>query len=168
MVAKNIYIAINKRVHYLKRFCLWNNSGSRWEKSVEQMFKNTQFKMRNTISRRNRIVHWVQALMQSVIYKLILNYSWIGRPIRADKNNSQKSHKSYDNSKTTVQGESRPALTIFVKSIFDLLFFETSENRVPTKIVKTDLDSSRRIFVCRDLRPFWGASVRTGIIFLVS
>ena len=42
-------------------------------------------------------------------------------------------------------GEFVSALTIFVKSIFYLLFFERSENRVPTKIVKTDLDSPRRI-----------------------
>ena len=145
MVAKNIYIAINKRVYYLKRFCLWKKQWLQMRNIIEQMFKNTRFKMRNTISRRNRIVHWVQALMQSVIYKLILDYSWIGRPIRADKHNSQKSQTIYDNSKTTVQGESRPALTIFVKSIFDLLFFETSENRVPTKIDKADLDSPRRI-----------------------
>ena len=41
--------------------------------------------------------------------------------------------------------ESESALTIFVKFIFDLLFFETSEYRVPTKIVKADLDSPRRI-----------------------
>ena len=41
------------------------------------------------------------------------------------------------------RGESKPALTIFEKFIFDLLFFETSENRVPTKIVKADLDSPR-------------------------
>ena len=43
------------------------------------------------------------------------------------------------------RGEFRSALSIFVKSIFDLLFFETSENRVPTKIDKADLDSPRQI-----------------------
>ena len=34
---------------------------------------------------------------------------------------------------------------IFVKSIFRVLFFETCENKVPTKIVTEDLDSPRRI-----------------------
>ena len=43
------------------------------------------------------------------------------------------------------RGEFRSALTIFIKSIFDLLFVETSENRVPRKIVKADLDSPSRI-----------------------
>ena len=46
---------------------------------------------------------------------------------------------------SSQRGESKSALTIFVKFIFDLLLFETSEYRVPTKIVKADLDSPRRI-----------------------
>ena len=41
------------------------------------------------------------------------------------------------------QGESRSAVTIFVKSMFGVLFFETCEKRVPTKIVTPDLESPR-------------------------
>ena len=43
------------------------------------------------------------------------------------------------------RGEFRSAVTIFVKSIFGVLFFETCENRVLTKIVTVDLDLPRRI-----------------------
>ena len=42
-------------------------------------------------------------------------------------------------------GESRSAVTIFVKSIVGVLFSETYENMAGTKIVMTDLDSPRRI-----------------------
>ena len=65
------------------------------------------------------------------------------------KINLPANQKGYDTFETTVGKLSarkfRSALSIFVKSIFDLLFFETSENRVPTKIDKADLDSPRRI-----------------------
>ena len=43
------------------------------------------------------------------------------------------------------QGRFRSAWYIFVKFIFNLLFFRVCENRVPTKIYQAELDSPRRI-----------------------
>ena len=80
---------------------------------------------------------------------LCREYSWIGRPKRADKKIICQRTRRVTTLlspplESSRRGEFRSALSIFVKSIFDLLFFETSENRVPTKIDKADLDSPRR------------------------
>ena len=82
--------------------------------------------------------------------KLISLYSWIA----VQRLTHQKSIRQHTRRATTIprppleiswQGEFRSAVTIFVKFIFGVLFFETCENRVPTKIVTADLDSPRRI-----------------------
>ena len=77
-------------------------------------------------------------------------YSWIGPPVDAHNKIIYRRTRRVTTIprppwESTRRGESKSALTIFVKFIFDLLFFETSEYRVPTKIVKADLDSPRRI-----------------------
>ena len=91
----------------------------------------------------------VYALMSAELV-LSMYYSWIGRSIRADTKSIYRRTRRV----TTLlrspwesfqQGKIRSAWTIFVEFIFDLLFFETSENRAPPKIVKEDLDSPRRI-----------------------
>ena len=90
---------------------------------------------------------------------LQLVYSWIGPSVETlekliPENTERATTDSRPQPKSSRRGESKSSLTIFVKFIFDLSFFETSENRVPTKIVKADLDSPRQILVCRGLRPF--------------
>ena len=61
------------------------------------------------------------------------------------------------------RGESKSALTIFVKFFFDLFFRNKFPNIVQRKIVKKESDSPRRILVCRGLISFWGALVRPAI-----
>ena len=86
-------------------------------------------------------------------------YSWIGHPIRADKKIIPEKTVGATTIprpllKSSWLRESISDLTILVKSIFNLLFLETSENMVSTKIVKEDLDLPSRIIVWRGLRPF--------------
>ena len=80
---------------------------------------------------------------------------------RRQKNNLPKNQKGYDNwdHRWKALGEENSDLPgLFSVIIFDLLIFKTSNIMVPTKIDPADLDSPRRIFVCRGLRPFWGTS----------
>ena len=46
---------------------------------------------------------------------------------------------------SSPRGEFGSAVTVFVRSIIGVLFFEICDNRVPTKIVMADLDLPRRI-----------------------
>ena len=78
------------------------------------------------------------------------NYSWIGRPIRADKKSTcQRTRGATTLSRPPLEssrrGEPRSAVHIFLWSFFDLLFFKTSQSMAPTKICTADLDSPRRI-----------------------
>ena len=51
-------------------------------------------------------------------------------------------------SESSRRGESRSAMSIFVRPIFDLVFLKTGENGVSTKIGKADLNSPQRaVFV---------------------
>ena len=77
-------------------------------------------------------------------YKASIQLDWT--PSRkTQKINFPTNQKGYDGSETTVgkllTRKNRSAGPIFVKTIFGLLFFETCENRVPTKIDPADLDS---------------------------
>ena len=52
--------------------------------------------------------------------------------------------------------------------MFDLFVQNNFPNNAQTKIYQAESDSPRQILLCRGLRSFWGAPIRTGIDFLVS
>ena len=89
------------------------------------------------------------------------------------KINSQKNKRTTTSprpcTKSSRWGESRSALTmyVFLCDPFSPLFQINFPNNVQTKKVKVESDSSYRILLYRDLRPFWGDSVCSGIDFLV-
>ena len=55
---------------------------------------------------------------------------------------------------THWRGKSKSVWSIFVKFIFDLFFQNNFPNNAQTKIDHADLNTPRRILVCRGLRPF--------------
>ena len=76
---------------------------------------------------------------------------------RARKINSPANRKGYDKSETTVGKFSTRKIQIF-RVYFCAIHFHLFQNNFPnnsrTKIYSVDLDSSRRIRQCRDLRSF--------------
>ena len=98
------------------------------------------------------------------------DYSWIECQKYAHKRLiPEKKRKGYNNFEATIGKLSvrriKICLVYFCKIYFWSLFQDNVPNNAQTKIDHADLDSPRRILVCRGLRPFWGASVCTGIIF---
>ena len=92
---------------------------------------------------------------------------------RTRKINLPTNQRGYDNSETTVgkllaRRIFRSTWYIFVKIIFDLLFFRTCEKRIPTKIYQAESHSPRWILWFQGLGPFWGASDQWKNVFLVS
>ena len=88
----------------------------------------------------SRILRVRQVGLLRVYHLDQLLYSWIGRPIRADKKLiCQRTRRVTTFLRPLLESSRRGEF----RSIFDLLFFETSENRVPTKTHKADLDSPR-------------------------
>ena len=78
--------------------------------------------------------------------------------------------KGYDNSETIVGKLSTRKIQIypFCVVIFWTFNFETKENRVLTKIVRTESDSPHQILWFPCLRFFWGASDQWQLIFLAT
>ena len=78
-----------------------------------------------------------------------------------------RAHEISVSEQTSWRGESKSALTIFVKLIFDLFFQNIFPNNVRTKIVRAEWNSPLRILLCRGLKSFCGVLVCSGIDFLV-
>ena len=70
----------------------------------------------------------------------------------------EKNRNGDDNFETPLessrQGESKSALSISVKDVFDLFFQNSFPNNVRTKMDKAEPDSPCQILACRGLRPF--------------
>ena len=75
-------------------------------------------------------------------------YSWIGRPIRADKNQLLGNRKGYDTSETTIGKLSARRIQIwlgyFCLGIILKVIQYNFQNNVQTKIAQLDLNSPRR------------------------
>ena len=88
-------------------------------------------------------------------------YSWIRRPIQADKkDNFSANQKGYDNPETPVGMISERRINIylvqFYKSNFYLSFQNNFPNNVRTSPDQTESDSRSQILTCRGLRSFLG------------
>ena len=85
--------------------------------------------------------------------------------IRTQQMNSLKIREAYNKSKTTLYlqkalSEENPnLLCIFLCDSFLSLFQNNFPNNVWTKICTAELDSPCQIFLCQNIRSFWGASV---------
>jgi len=91
---------------------------------------------------------------------LLFVYSWIAPPVQTHKNSiAEKTERATTIPRPPLEsswwGESKSALTIFVKLIFDLFFWNNFLNIVQRKSKQSD--SPCRILVCQDIRSFWGA-----------
>ena len=156
-------VSINLHLKPLNGFIIWRTIKTKSIESDNRKGSNHRwmrlFETSSTVVHRSRIfasplqLDWTSSLSRQ---KLIT-----GKPIRG----TTIPRPTLENSS---QGESKSALTIFVKLIIDLFFQNSFPTIAQRKIVKLQLDLPRWIIVCRALRSFWGASIRPAINFLVS